>query len=74
MAVCPHSPKTRSTADPGKSVSKLQFVQKFLWKNAGFDVLRNLPQMKDYVERWDVSFVLVVNDHMTDSHSLWSSR
>ena len=74
MAVCLHSLKTQSPANLRNSVSKLQFVQKFLWKNAGFDVLRDLPHMKDYTERWDVSSVLIVNDHMTEFNSLPSSH
>jgi hypothetical protein len=36
------------------SVSKLEFVQKFLWANAGFNSLRNLKYLSDYTERWDV--------------------
>ncbi len=38
-----------------RSVSKLGFVQKFLWKNAGFDGLRKLKPLREYTERWDVS-------------------
>lgn len=37
------------------SVCKLQFVQKFLWANAGFNGLRNSKYLKGYVERYDVS-------------------
>ena len=35
-------------------VSKLVFVQKYLWSNAGFNCLRKLD-LKDYPERWEVS-------------------
>lgn len=38
------------------SVSKLEFIQRFLWANAGFNSLRNLKHLEDYYERWDVSF------------------
>jgi hypothetical protein len=30
--------------------------------------------MKDYTERWDVSIILTVKDHMTDDNSLPSSQ
>ncbi|CAG8972362.1 hypothetical protein HYALB_00005030 [Hymenoscyphus albidus] len=33
-------------------ISKLSFVQKFLWSNAGFDGLRKI-QLDKYTERWD---------------------
>lgn len=36
-------------------VSKLPFVQSFLWSNAGFDGLRKLDDLNRYTERWDVS-------------------
>src|SRR5271163_1776415 len=35
-------------------VSKLEFVQRFLWSNAGFDGLRKLDHLDVYTERWDV--------------------
>lgn len=46
-----------STADI-PSVSKLGFVQSFLWSNAGFDTLRSI-NLDDYTERWDVSLPLL---------------
>jgi hypothetical protein len=41
------------------SVSKLGFVQKFLWTNAGFNGLRKLKHLKEYTERWDVSVAII---------------
>jgi hypothetical protein len=36
-------------------VSKLEFVQRFFWHNAGFNSLRTLEKLNMYTERWDVS-------------------
>lgn len=38
----------------GWLVSKLEFVQRFLWSNAGFDGLRKLHDLDLYTERWEV--------------------
>ncbi|TVY37475.1 Fatty acid amide hydrolase [Lachnellula occidentalis] len=37
-------------------VSKLGFVQRFLWSNAGFDLLRTVD-LKAYTERWDPTVI-----------------
>ncbi|KAH6681341.1 amidase signature domain-containing protein [Halenospora varia] len=37
-------------------VSKLEFVQKILWSNAGFDEMRKLD-FGDYTERWDPTVI-----------------
>lgn len=38
-------------------IGKLQFIQRFLWKNAGFNSLRNLQYLKEYTERWDPTVI-----------------
>ncbi|KAF4611372.1 hypothetical protein G7Y89_g15641 [Cudoniella acicularis] len=37
-------------------ISKLEFVQKVLWSNAGFDAMRKLD-FGDYTERWDPTVI-----------------
>ncbi len=54
MAVRNNVPSQKSLAD-SVSVSKLEFVQKILWTNAGFNSLRKLKHLREYTERWDVS-------------------
>ncbi|KAN0094263.1 amidase signature enzyme [Hyaloscypha variabilis] len=46
-------------------VSKLGFVQKFLWTNAGFDGLRKLKHLKAYTERWDPTVIPLVDPEST---------
>ncbi|KAK0124170.1 D-lactate ferricytochrome c oxidoreductase [Cadophora gregata] len=38
-------------------VAKIQFLQRTLWANAGFNGLRELPYLKDYRERWDPTVI-----------------
>ncbi|KAH7318930.1 amidase signature domain-containing protein [Rhexocercosporidium sp. MPI-PUGE-AT-0058] len=38
-------------------VSKIEFLQRTLWANAGFNGLRGLPYLKDYPERWDPTVI-----------------
>lgn len=42
-------------------VSHLQFLQKYLWGNAGFTRLRNLADLSEYSKRYYVRFVRVVH-------------
>ncbi|TVY18978.1 Fatty acid amide hydrolase [Lachnellula arida] len=46
-------------------VSKLGFVQRFLWSNAGFDGLRTLD-LNAYTERWDPT-VIPIGNHQQDA-------
>ncbi|CAL3973760.1 hypothetical protein PZA11_005894 [Diplocarpon coronariae] len=38
-------------------VARLQFVQRVLWANAGFNGLRELTHLKGYSERWDPTVI-----------------
>lgn len=55
LAVSPESLTWNMKTDLTRCrVSKLEFVQRLLWANAGFDALRKLDHLKLYTERWDV--------------------
>ncbi|GFF41880.1 fatty acid amide hydrolase [Aspergillus udagawae] len=40
-------------------IHSVGFVQSFFWRNAGFDVIREIPQLRDYAPRYDPTVIPV---------------
>ncbi|CZT03894.1 hypothetical protein WAI453_011006 [Rhynchosporium graminicola] len=52
-------------------VSRLEFIQRHLWANAGFNGLRGLPYLKDYPERYDPTVIpLAVGNSTSEPQTL----
>ncbi|KAI1002294.1 hypothetical protein K3495_g5907 [Podosphaera aphanis] len=48
-------------------ISKLEFLQRFLWGNAGFNSLRTLAYLQNYPERWDPTVSVPLLKDQSDS-------
>ncbi|KAL3425160.1 amidase [Phlyctema vagabunda] len=56
-------------------VSRLPFLQKLLWTNAGFSSVRSLKVLDEYTERWDPTVIpLSSGTHVTEIPSIESIR
>lgn len=51
-------------------VSYSGFVQRYLWRNAGFAVIRNIPALKDYEPRYDPTVTPIVDPTTAQKSSL----
>ncbi|KKZ66509.1 amidase [[Emmonsia] crescens] len=51
-------------------VSYSGFVQRYLWRNAGFAVIRNIPTLKDYEPRYDPTVTPIVDPTTAQKSSL----
>jgi amidase len=46
-------------------IHNVGFIQSFFWRNAGFDVIRNIPHLHEYTARYDPTVIPVVPDTVT---------
>ncbi|EYE99059.1 amidase [Aspergillus ruber CBS 135680] len=44
-------------------IHNIGFIQSHFWKNAGFDVIHDIPQLKQYSARYDPTVIPVRRDH-----------
>ncbi|KAL4895688.1 amidase signature domain-containing protein [Aspergillus ambiguus] len=43
-------------------IHNIGFIQSYFWRNAGFDIIRNIPHLHEYTARYDPTVIPVVPD------------
>lgn len=60
----PRNPSQHHT-NASRRIHNVGFIQSFFWRNAGFDVIRNIPHLHEYTARYDPTVIPVVPDTVT---------
>lgn len=50
-------------------IHNVNFIQSYFWRNAGFDIIRDIPHLKQYPARYDPTVIPVLDDKPDGSSS-----